>query len=158
MTMTPGELESMLSSIGEPPEVSHLLNGSGVNESFNNMQCDQVDCEYITDLMSAVQRWLDDAQEILDELDAYTDSGELKLVLNEAELGKRNAENTGQDPSAYDRILNEAQDLKTKADQLYKDLHNVKRSEAYAKRLLEKTHYHCCEENRRWHNFFHKAD
>ena len=156
MTMTADELQAELDGIGEPPEVSSLMDGSGIVES-NVQPCEEVDCSDIQSQISTVQTWLDDAEAVLDDLQAYVDDDGLERVINEAQLGARNAEQTGQDPGESNAIESEAAGRRQAANDNWHELHGQKTTEADSKNALESTHTHCCEESEAWHNFWHAS-
>ncbi|WP_259738279.1 hypothetical protein [Synechococcus sp. CS-205] len=153
--LTPEELQAELDGIPDPPDVSDLLDGSGVVETFNNVPCDQIDCEYVAGLLDQVQTWLDDAKDRMTELDDYTTRDDLERIRNEAQLGQRDGEQAGDDEaaSAYQAIVDAANDKLQLANDRYNELAPQRSVEAETKGLLQSTHTHCCVESRWYHNY-----
>lgn len=155
---TPQELLNELDGIPPPPEVSDLLDGSGVVESYNNLPCSAVDCSLIAALLQQVQTWLDQAKARLDELNAYTQRSDLQRIRQEAQLGQQEAENNlGADESdgtGYGDVVSAANERLEQAHQRWDMLAAQRLTESTSKNLLQCTQNHCCAEPSWWNFFF----
>lgn len=155
---TPQELLNELDGIPPPPEVSDLLDGSGVLESYNNLPCSEVDCSLIAALLQQVQTWLDQAKARLNELNAYTQRDDLQRIRQEAQLGEREAENNlgaeESDGTGYGDVVSAVNERLEQAHQGWDKLAAQRLTESTSKNLLQGTHNHCCVEPSWWHFFF----
>ncbi len=151
------ELQAQLDGIPDPLDVSDLLGGSGVVETYNNVPCSQVDCEDLAGLLAQLQAWLDQARNRLAQLDAYTGLDELERIRNEAELGKLDAERSlgenESENSGYQDIIDAVNTKLQLVNNRYQQLADPRAIEAQTKQLLQSTHTHCCVEWRWWHNY-----